>query len=196
MIVCVPAKTTVERAGIERARGVRPVVAVRMVPARVSVPDGLLITTSGRRRRSAMAAPVNVWRTGAIDQERARPAVERRGLADIAGARRGCRSRSSRRPGVSAPATVSVSPLVMVWTVVLLTTTSARVWLPLIVWVPAKTTVEVPGVERARGVRPGVGRPDRAGQGERARGLVDDDAPAGRPRRSSRRRSTSGRRRR
>ena len=34
---------------------------VRIVPARVSVPDGLLITTSGQAPAAVVAAPVNVW---------------------------------------------------------------------------------------------------------------------------------------
>ena len=34
---------------------------VRIVPARVSVPDGLLMTTAGRSPAAVVAAPVNVW---------------------------------------------------------------------------------------------------------------------------------------
>ncbi len=78
---------------------------------------------------------------------------------------------------VSEPATVSVVPAA--------TRRSCRavegrrrsaLWLPVIVWAAANTTSEVPGSSGARGVRPVVGGPDRAGQGERARGLVDDRA--------------------
>ena len=35
--------------------------AVRIVPARVSVPDGLLMTTGGQAAGGGVAAPVNVW---------------------------------------------------------------------------------------------------------------------------------------
>ncbi len=56
-----PAKTSVEVPGSTvPAVYVQP-VAVRIVPARVSVPEGLLMTTAGRLPLAVVDAPVRVW---------------------------------------------------------------------------------------------------------------------------------------
>ncbi len=61
VIVWVPEKTTVEVPGSSVPAVYVQLWVVRIVPARVSVPDGLLMTSSGRSPLAAVAAPVNVW---------------------------------------------------------------------------------------------------------------------------------------
>ena len=72
---------------------------------------------------------------------------------------------------LSEPVTVSAVPAAI--DVVARKSTALRLCEPVIV-PPAKTSVELPGSSGSRGVRPAGGCADRAGQGERARGLVDD----------------------
>ena len=61
VIAWLPAKTTNDVPGSSvPAVYVQPVV-VRIVPASVSVPEGLLMTTLGRLPAASVAAPVNVW---------------------------------------------------------------------------------------------------------------------------------------
>ena len=56
-----PAKTTVEVPGSTVPAVYVQSWVVRIVPARVSVPEGLLMTTRGRSPAAVVAAPVNVW---------------------------------------------------------------------------------------------------------------------------------------
>ena len=56
-VIVPPAKTRVEVPGSSGAGGVRPVAGVRIVPASVSVPDGLLMTTRGRWPLAVVEAP-------------------------------------------------------------------------------------------------------------------------------------------
>ena len=83
-VIVPPAKTTVEVPGSSVPAVYVQLWVVRMVPARVSVPDGLLMTTVGRspdgRRRGAGEG----LGAGAVDQQGAGAAVEGRGLADRA----------------------------------------------------------------------------------------------------------------
>ena len=69
-----PAKTSVELPGSTvPAVYVQP-VAVRIVPARVSVPEGLLMTTGGSAPAAVVAAPGEGLRAGAVDEQGRRPA--------------------------------------------------------------------------------------------------------------------------
>src|SRR5207247_2037912 len=56
-----PAKTSVEVPGSSVPAVYVQLLAVRIVPARVRVPDGLLMTTAGRAPAAVVEAPVNVW---------------------------------------------------------------------------------------------------------------------------------------
>ena len=56
-----PAKTTVEVPGSRVPAVYVQLLVVRMVPARVSVPEGLLMTRAGSVPAAVVAAPVNVW---------------------------------------------------------------------------------------------------------------------------------------
>ena len=57
---------------------------VRIVPARVSVPDGLLMTTLGRLPAAVVGRAGERLGAGAVDEQGGRAAVEGRGLADRA----------------------------------------------------------------------------------------------------------------
>ena len=50
-------------------------LAVRSVPARVSVPEGLLMTTSGSAPAAVVAAPVKVWAPAPLTRRVAVPPV-------------------------------------------------------------------------------------------------------------------------
>ena len=118
-------------------------VAVRIVPARVSVPAGLLMTTRGRLPPAAVvAAPVRVWAPAPLMSRVAVPPLVGRGLAESPWAARVPVPLRLPAVRVSGPLTVSVVPAAMV--VVARKSTALRVWQPLIV-PPAKTSVEVPG---------------------------------------------------
>ena len=56
-----PAKTSVEVPGSSVPAVYVQSLPVRIVPARVSVPLGLLMTTSGRLPLAVVAAPLRVW---------------------------------------------------------------------------------------------------------------------------------------
>src|SRR5437867_994512 len=139
-----PAKTTVDVPASSVPAVYVQLFGVRIVPARVSVPEGLLMTRRGSCPAAVVAAPVNVWPAVPLTSSVPVPPSNAAAwlIAPWAASVPVPIEPSAR---VSRPATVSVSPPGMVWTVVLLKTTSARVWLPLVVWVPAKTSVEVPG---------------------------------------------------
>ena len=49
---------------------------VRIVPARVSVPDGLLMTSTGRSPAAVVEAPVNVWAPAPLTSRVAVPPVK------------------------------------------------------------------------------------------------------------------------
>src|SRR5438093_1163081 len=139
-----PAKTKVDVPASTVPAVYVQLFGVRIVPARVSVPEGLLMTRRGSCPAAVVAAPVNVWPAVPLTSSVPVPPSNAAAwlIAPWAASVPVPIEPSAR---VSRPATVSVSPPGMVWTVVLLKTTSARVWLPLMVWVPAKTRVEVPG---------------------------------------------------
>ncbi len=56
-----PAKTSVELPGSRVPAVYVQLLAVRSVPARLSVPEGLLMTTMGRLPLAVVEAPVRVW---------------------------------------------------------------------------------------------------------------------------------------
>src|SRR4029078_12955213 len=100
--------------------------------------------TFERSPAACVAAPVNVWAPAPLNRRVPVPPSNAEAWLTLPWAARvPVPIEPSAR--VSKPVTVRVSVTGIVWTVVLLRTTSPRVWLPLIVWVPAKTTVEVPG---------------------------------------------------
>ena len=70
-----PAKTSVEVPGSSVPAVYVQLLAVRIVPARVSVPDGLLMTTRGRPPAAVVAAPVRVWAPAPLMQQGGRPAA-------------------------------------------------------------------------------------------------------------------------
>ena len=86
-------------------------VAVRIVPARVRVPDGLLMTTSGRSPAAVVAAPVKVWAPAPLIRRVAVPPViveawlivalggERAGAVEGAGREADRSRRGQGRPG-------------------------------------------------------------------------------------------------
>ena len=61
MIVLAAAKTTVEVPGSSVPAVYVQLWSVRIVPARVSVPEGLLMTSGGRLPLAVVEAPVKVW---------------------------------------------------------------------------------------------------------------------------------------
>ena len=139
-----PAKTTVEVPGSTvPAVYVQP-LPVRIVPARVSVPAGLSMTTAGRVPAAVVAAPVNVW--SAVPLTSSVPVPPSNVEAWLIGPR-AATVPVAIEPSVrvSVPSTVRVVPAATVLAPVPVNTTSVRAWLPVIVGVPAKTTVEVPG---------------------------------------------------
>ena len=79
-----PAKTTSEVPGSTVPPVYVQLWVVRIVPARVSVPEGLLMTSRGRPPAAVVAAPGERLGAGAVDEEGGGAAVERRGLADRA----------------------------------------------------------------------------------------------------------------
>ena len=142
LIVCVPAKTTVE----VPASSVPPVYVqsfeVRRVPVSVSVPEGLLMSTSGRLPAAVVEAPSRVCAPVPLTRRvAAPPGYVDAWLMEPWAARMPA---PLRLPAVSVvvPATVRVVPAAMV--VVARKSTEARVWLPVIV-PPAKTRAAVPG---------------------------------------------------
>ena len=60
-VIVPPAKTTVEVPGSSVPAVYVQALVVRIVPARVSVPEGLLMTSSGRSPLAVVDAPVSVW---------------------------------------------------------------------------------------------------------------------------------------
>ena len=144
LIVRVPAKTTVVVPGSSAPAVYVQLRPVRIVPARVSVPDGLSMTTLARLPAARVEAPVNVWSAAAVDEQRAGAGVERGGLADrtLRGDRAGrdVAVGQGQRPGhtegrAGGDGVGHAAPL---------RTTALSVWLPVIVRVPANTTVLVP----------------------------------------------------
>ena len=65
-IVRLPANTTVDVPGSSVPAVYVQLRPVRIVPARVSVPDGLSMTTAARLPAARVEAPVNVWSTAPL----------------------------------------------------------------------------------------------------------------------------------
>src|SRR5438093_195454 len=136
-----PAKTTVDVPASTVPAVYVQLFGVRIVPARVSVPAGLLMTTAGRSPAAVVAAPVNVWAPPPLMSRVAVPLPKAEAWLMAPWA--------ATVPVLSVPPvrlrlppTVRVVPAATV--VVARTSTALSVWLPVIV-PPAKTSVEVPG---------------------------------------------------
>ena len=172
-VIVPPAKTSVEVPGSSVPAVYVQLFAVRIVPARVSVPDGLLMTTSGQAAGGGRRGAGEGLGAGAVDEQGGRPAGERRGLADRPlGGQRAGPVEAAGGEGRRCPSTVSVVPAAI--EVVARKSTVSRLWQPRD-RAAREDHRRGARVERAGGVRPVVGGPDRAGQDERARRLVDDD---------------------
>src|SRR5258705_415734 len=116
-------------------------VAVRIVPTRVRVPPGLLMTTSGSAPAAVKAAPVNVWPPAPLIKKVAVPPVELKVWLRLP-----CAASVPvplRVPDVRFTAPVAVRVVPAAIDVVVRKSTALRVWLPVIV-PPAKTRVELP----------------------------------------------------
>ena len=113
-VIVPPPKTTVEVPGSRVPPTYVQAVVVRMVPARVSVPAGLSMTSSGRLPTVVVAVPVNVW---GPDPSMRRVAVPRANVE--AAARSPCASRvpvplSVPDVSVVRPVAIRLSPAAMV----------------------------------------------------------------------------------
>ena len=73
--VALPAKTTVEVPGSRVPALTVQLWVVRIVPARVSVPEGLVMTTRGSRPAAVVAAPVKVCAPAPLMSRVAAPPV-------------------------------------------------------------------------------------------------------------------------
>ena len=136
------------------------------------MPDGLLMTTSGMPPLAVVEAPVSVWApVPLIRRVAVPPPYARTWLMSPWAARVPV---EVRLPPVRLVEPVAVRVVPAASAVLARKSTALSVCEPVTV-PPAKTTVELGGIDGARGVRPVVAGPDRAGQGERARGLVDHD---------------------
>ena len=109
-VIVPPAKTTVEVPGSSVPAVYVQLWLVRIVPARVSVPDGLLMTTGAGRPTAVVDGAGERLGAGPVDQQGAGPAVESRGLADRRPGRRACRSVEVPRSGSACRSTVRVVP--------------------------------------------------------------------------------------
>src|SRR5207249_586756 len=114
---------------------------VRIVPTRLSVPDGLLMTSGGRLPPAVVAAPVNVWPPLPLIRRVAVPPVELKVWLRLPRAASVPVPLSAPEVSVVAPVAVRVVPAAT--DVVARMSTSLRLWLPVTV-PPAKTTVDVP----------------------------------------------------
>ncbi len=137
-----PAKTTVDVPGSTVPAVYVQLVAVRRVPARVSVPEGLLMTSGGSAPAAVVAAPVNVCAPAPLMSRVAVPPVVVEAWLMAPWAATVPVPLSAPLVRLSAPVTVSVVPAAI--DVVARKSTALRACDPVIV-PPAKTSVDVPG---------------------------------------------------
>ena len=140
-VIVPPAKTSVEVPGSSVPAVYVQLFVVRIVPARLSVPEGLLMTSSGRLPAAVVAAPVKVWAPLPLMSRVAVPPVYVEAWLMAPWAARLPVPLSAPEVSVVDPLTVSVVPAAT--DVVARKSTSLSVRLPVTV-PPANRTVEVP----------------------------------------------------
>src|SRR5438093_2470479 len=140
-VVVPPAKTSVEVPGSSVPAVYVQLFVVRIVPARLSVPEGLLMTSSGGWPAAVVAAPVTVWAPLPLMSRVAVPPVYVEAWLMAPWAARLPVPLSAPEVSVVDPVTVRVVPAAML--VVARKSTMLRLWEPVIV-PPANRTVDVP----------------------------------------------------
>ena len=114
-LIVPPAWTRVDPAAFIVPAVYVQLLVVRIVPARVSVPEGLLMTRSGRSPAAVVAAPVNVWAPAPLRSRVAAPPVYAEAWLTAPWAARVPVPLRAPAVRVTEPVAVRVSPALMVF---------------------------------------------------------------------------------